>query len=59
MILLGLATYAVKVLHSPSYFTMFDEFLHLRTAADSHLSGIALPQNHSLWSAPCTRAWNL
>ena len=34
VILLGLATYVAKVLHSPSYFTLLDEFLHVRTAQD-------------------------
>ena len=34
VILLGLALYAVKVLHSPTGFTHFDEFLHWRSALD-------------------------
>jgi len=31
---LGLALYAVKVLHSPLHFTFYDELLHLRTIED-------------------------
>jgi hypothetical protein len=34
VILLGLGLYLVKILHSPSGFTFYDEFSHWRTAAD-------------------------
>ncbi|MFI5013262.1 MAG: hypothetical protein ACHQAY_13045 [Hyphomicrobiales bacterium] len=34
VMLLGLALYAVKILHSPTRFAHFDEFLHWKTASD-------------------------
>jgi hypothetical protein len=34
LVLLGMALYVVKFLHSPSYFVQYDEFLHWRTTDD-------------------------
>jgi hypothetical protein len=37
--LIGISLYLVKVLSSPLYFTLFDEFLHMRTANDIASTG--------------------
>jgi hypothetical protein len=52
VILLGLATYVAKILHSPSYFTLLDEFLHLRTAQDIIDTGLLFLPNPLLVVSP-------
>lgn len=39
LLVLGIALYLVKVLHSPAHFTFADEFMHWRTAEDMLSSG--------------------
>lgn len=52
MVIVGLALYGVKVLHSPIRFTFHDEFLHWRTAADILLSGRLFSENTILTVSP-------
>lgn len=50
--LLGMALYAVKILHSPSGFTFFDEFLHWATLHDIVTSGHLFAHNNVLPASP-------
>ena len=52
LIALTLALYLVKVLHSPAGVTLFDEFLHVRTAADILRSGHLFASNPLLVVSP-------
>ncbi|GAC1467346.1 MAG: hypothetical protein PVS3B1_17430 [Ktedonobacteraceae bacterium] len=46
--LVGVSLYLIKVLASPLYFSLFDEFLHMRTANDIALSGHLYSANSML-----------
>jgi hypothetical protein len=52
IVIVGLALYGVKVLHSPVHFTFHDEFLHWRTAADILFSGQLFSENTILTVSP-------
>jgi hypothetical protein len=52
VVILGLGLYLVKVLYSPLGFTLFDEFLHWRTANDIAQSGHLFRQNPMLPVSP-------
>ena len=47
LVMVGMGLYLVKVMHSPLYYTFYDELLHLRTANDILLTG-RLFSEHSL-----------
>lgn len=49
---LGLGLYLVKVLHSPTGFTLYDEFLHWRTADDLLSTGKLFAENPLLTISP-------
>jgi hypothetical protein len=49
---LGGSTYLVKILHSPTHFGLFDEFLHARTVADISQSGHLFLHNPLLTVSP-------
>jgi len=46
--LIGISLYLVKVLSSPLYFSLFDEFLHMRTANDIASTGHLYSENSIL-----------
>ena len=52
VVILGLGLYLVKVLYSPVGFTLFDEFLHWRTANDIATSAHLFYQNPMLPVSP-------
>lgn len=52
VVLLGMALYAVKVLHSPLGFTFFDEFLHWATLDDIVATGRLFTPNNVLPASP-------
>ena len=52
VIILGFGLYLIKVLHSPLYFTLYDELLHLRTATDVATAGRLFGQNPLLPISP-------
>lgn len=52
VVVVGLALYGVKVLHSPLHFTFHDEFLHWRTAQDILLSQHLFSDNTILTVSP-------
>lgn len=52
VVLAGLALYFVKVLHSPAYFTMHDELLHVKTADTILQSGRLFTENPLLPVSP-------
>jgi uncharacterized membrane protein len=52
IVVVGLALYTVKVLHSPLDFTFHDEFLHWRTAADILSSQHLFAENTILTVSP-------
>lgn len=45
IVMVGLAIYMVKVLHSPLFFTFHDEFVHVRTADDILRTGHLFEKN--------------
>jgi len=47
LVMVGLGLYAIKLMHSPLYFTFYDELLHWRTADDIMQTG-RLFKEHSL-----------
>jgi len=49
---LGLGLYLIKVLHSPLNFTLYDEFLHWRTASDMLATGRLYSENPLLSISP-------
>lgn len=52
VVLLGMALYLVKVLHSPAAFTMFDEFHHWATLDDIVVTGRLFTPNNILLASP-------
>lgn len=52
IVVLGLALYLVKALHSPLYFSLHDEFLHWRTAIDIQLTHFLFAENTILTVSP-------
>jgi hypothetical protein len=52
LLLLGLAVYGVKVLHSPSSFTLFDELHHWATLQDIGATGRLFTPNNILLASP-------
>lgn len=52
VVMLGLALYVVKVLHSPSGFTLYDELQHLRTFDDIATTGGLFARNPLLLVSP-------
>ena len=52
IVVAGLAFYLVKVLHSPLYFSLHDEFLHWRTAIDIAMSTHLFSDNTILTVSP-------
>lgn len=52
LVLLGMALYAVKILHSPTGFTLYDELQHLRTLFDISDSQRLFTENPLLRTSP-------
>lgn len=52
VVLLGLSLYLVKYLHSPIYFTFYDEFLHVGTLKDILQTGLLFEKNSLLLTSP-------
>jgi len=52
LVVMAIALYIVKLLHSPTSFTLYDEMQHLRTAQDIALTGHLFVENPLLLISP-------